>query len=73
MTQFRICSLEMAWIWRILSLFMINLLAYTLYVPMKCNRVTLTLANVTKENEKAIIWLEECLFFLFSIVQHDIQ
>ena len=47
---------------------MINLLAYLLFVPMKCNRVALALANAAKENEEAIVWLEECLSFLFLIV-----
>ena len=47
---------------------MINLLAYLFSVPMKCNCVALALANAAKENEEAIVWLEECLSFLFPIL-----
>ena len=42
-------------------------------VSLKCNRVALALDSVAKENEKTIIWLEECRSFLFPIVQHDIN
>ena len=42
-------------------------------IPLGCNRATLTLASATKEEEEAIVWLKECLFFLFSIVQCDLH
>ena len=40
-------------------------------IPLQCNHAALALASATKENEKAIIWLEECPFFFFPIVQSD--
>ena len=42
-------------------------------VLLKCNCVALALASATKENEEAIVWLEEYPFFLFPNVQLDID
>ena len=40
---------------------------------MKYERVALALANAAKENKEGIVWIEEYYYFLFLIVQHDIQ
>ncbi|XP_075665728.1 uncharacterized protein LOC142635465 [Castanea sativa] len=70
----RTCSLEVAWILEDIKLICEHFVDISFVsVPLKCNRAALTLASVAKENEKTIVWIEECPSFLFPIVQHDIE
>ncbi|KAL0013241.1 hypothetical protein SO802_000310 [Lithocarpus litseifolius] len=70
----RICSLEVAWILEDIKLICEHFVDISFVsVLLKCNRVALALASVAKENEEAIVRIEECLSFLFLIVQHDIE
>ena len=70
----RICTLEMAWILDDIKLICEQFVSISFVsVPLKCNYAALALVSAAKENEEAIVWLEECLSFLFPIVQHDIN
>ena len=61
-----ICSLVVAWILKTLKLFVIVLILFLLlvYLILRCNRLALTLANIVKDNEEVIVWLEKCLSYL---------
>ena len=52
-----------------------DLLVYPsfMFVSLRCNCATLTLASAAKEKEEAIVWLQEYPSFLFSTVQCDIE
>ncbi|XP_075654704.1 uncharacterized protein LOC142624852 [Castanea sativa] len=70
----RTCSLEVAWILEDIKLICEHFVDISFVsVPLKCNRAALALASVAKENEEAIVWIEECPSFLFPIVQLDIE
>ena len=70
----RICCLEAAWIIEDIGLirdrFFFSFSFHS--IPLRCNHVALALASAAKENEKVIVWLEECPSFLFPIVQSDL-
>ena len=70
----RICSLEVAWILEdiVIIKHSFNFISFS-NIPLRCNRAALALVNAAKEKEEAIVWLEECPSFLFSIVQSDIH
>ena len=70
----RICSLEVAWILEDIAIIKenFNFISFS-SILLRCNRVALALANVAKEKEEVMIWLEECPSFLFPIVQSDLQ
>ena len=70
----RACRLEAAWIIEDISLIRDSFSFISFdsnSISLRCNRAALALASAAKEDEVAIIWLEECLSFLFLIVQHD--
>ena len=70
----RACCLEAAWIIEDISLIRDSFSFISFdgnSIPLRCNRAALTLAGAAKENDVAIIWLEECFSFIFLIVQHD--
>ena len=69
----RICSLEVAWILEDIAIIKenFNFISFS-SIPLRCNRAALALANVAKEKEEVMIWLEECPSFLFPIVQSDL-
>ena len=71
----RICTLEMAWILEDIKLIREQFVSISFVsVPLKCKCAALAaLVSAAKENEEAIVWLEECLSFLFPIIQHDIN
>ena len=70
----RLCSLEVAWILEDIAIIKeyFNFVSFS-SIPLRCNRAALALANVAKEKEEVMIWLEECPYFLFPIVQSDLQ
>ena len=51
---------------RYINLFVIVLILFLLlvYLILRCNRLALTLANIVKDNEEVIVWLEKCLSYL---------
>ena len=51
---------------RYINLFVIVLILFLLlvYLILQCNLLTLTLANIVKDNEEVIVWLEKCLSYL---------
>ena len=51
---------------RYINLFVIVLIVFLLlvYLILRCNRLTLTLANIVKDNEEVIVWLEKYLSYL---------
>ena len=65
--NYRICSLEATWILEDISLICDSFdFIYFTSILLRCNRVALALVSATKKKEKVIVWLEECLFFLFT-------
>ena len=69
----KICSLEVAWILEDIAIIKenFNFISFS-SIPLRCNRAALALANAAKEKEEVMIWLEECLSFLFPIVQSNL-
>ena len=49
-----------------INLFVIVLILFLLlvYLILQCNRLALTLANIVKDNEEVIVWLEKYLSYL---------
>ena len=65
----RICTLDVARILEDIKLICGQFVSISfVFVTLKCNRAALALASVVKENEEAIVWLEECPSFFFPIV-----
>ena len=70
----RICSLEAAWISEDISLISdsFDFISFT-SIPLQCNPAALALSSATKEKEEVIVWLKECSFSFFPIVQRDLH
>ena len=69
----KILCLEVAWIIEDIGLIRDSFSFISFHsIPLQCNHAALALASAAKENEKAIIWLEECPYFFFPIVQSDL-
>ena len=70
----RICSLEVAWTLEDISCIRESFVFISFSsIPLLCNHAVLALAGATKEEDKAIVWLEECPSFLFPIVQRNLH
>ena len=70
----RICSLEAAWISEDISLISdsFDFISFT-NIPLRCNCAALALSSATKEKDEVIVWLKECSFSLFLIIQRDLH
>ena len=70
----RACCVKAAWIIEDISLIR-DCFSFISFdgnsIPLQCNCAALALASTAKEDEVAIVWLEECFSFIFLIVQHD--
>ena len=69
----RIYCLEATWIIEDIGLIRDSFSFISFHsIPLWCNHAALALASAAKENEEAIVWLEEFPSFLFPIVQSDL-
>ena len=70
----RTCSLKVAWILEDISIIRDSFVFISFVsTPLRYNHDALVLANAAKEKEETIVWLEECPYFLFPIVQSDLH
>ena len=70
----RICSLEVAWTLEDISCIRESFVIISFSsIPLRCNHAVLALASAAKEEEDAIVWLEECPSFSFLIVKPNLH